>query len=124
MLMTDVRYFARADLRRSSACGGNGGEGMVGAVAGSGSRPLPAGTTPEVAMLGSARWVTPTPSPRNLARLGNFFRRLAVRSSTSCRYRRGRLFIDRLQPSATDKILDLGGGRGGYLAGILPYRSN
>lgn len=38
--------------------------------------------------------------------------------------RRGRLFVDRLKPSATDKILDLGGGRGGHMAEILPFRHN
>ena len=84
----------------------------------------PAASTPDLAMLGSPRWATVTPSSRPWTRLGNLFRRAAVHSSTACRNRRARLFLDRLQPSAADKILDLGGGKGGYLAGILPYRSN
>jgi len=88
------------------------------------SENLPAGNSPEAAMLGSPRWATPTPGARKSARLGNLLRRLAVRSSAGCRSRRGRLFIDRLQPSAADKILDLGGGRGGYMGEILPYRDN
>jgi hypothetical protein len=79
---------------------------------------------PESVMLGSPRWATLAPSTRFLAKLGNFVRRAAIRSSATCRVRRGRLFVQRLQPAATDKILDLGGGRGGYIAGIVPYRSN
>jgi hypothetical protein len=80
--------------------------------------------TPDLAMLGSPSWAKAAPSPRLATRLGNIFRRLAVRSSTACRNQRARLFLDRLQPSATDEIIDLGGGKGGYLAGILPYRGN
>jgi SAM-dependent methyltransferase len=80
--------------------------------------------TPDLAMLGSPRWATVAPSTRLATRLGNLFRRAAVRSSTGCRNRRARLFLDRLQPTATDEIIDLGGGKGGYLAGILPYRGN
>jgi SAM-dependent methyltransferase len=75
-------------------------------------------------MLGSPRWATATPSSRPLTRFGNLLRRAAARSSTSCRYERARLFIDRLRPSAADRILDLGGGKGGYMAEILPYRDN
>src|SRR5580700_7062405 len=78
----------------------------------------------KLAVLGSPRWAVATPEPGPLRRLGNLIRRAAVRSSASCRIRRGRLFIERLQPSATDKILDLGGGRGGHIAGILPFRTN
>jgi hypothetical protein len=80
--------------------------------------------TADLAMLGSPSWAKVTPSTRLATRLGNLFRRAAVRSSTACRDRRARLFIERLQPSATDEIIDLGGGKGGYLAGILPYRGN
>jgi 2-polyprenyl-3-methyl-5-hydroxy-6-metoxy-1,4-benzoquinol methylase len=75
-------------------------------------------------MLDSPRWAAASPASRMSARIANFLRRLAVRSSTECRTRRGRLFIDRLKPSATDKILDLGGGRGGHMAEILPFRHN
>jgi methyltransferase family protein len=96
---------------------------MAGGIADSGSGGSTT-KTPDLAMLGSPRWATVTPSPRLAARLGNLFRRTAVRSSTACRNRRARLFLDRLQPLATDEIIDLGGGKGGYLAGILPYRSN
>jgi SAM-dependent methyltransferase len=77
-----------------------------------------------MAMVGSPGWATLTPSSRKSARLANLIRRLAVRSSTACRLRRGRLFIERLQPTSTDKILDLGGGRGGHIAEIVPYRNN
>jgi hypothetical protein len=76
------------------------------------------------AMLGSPRWAAPSPGSRKSARLANFLRRLAIRSSTNCRFRRARLFIDRLKPTATDNILDLGGGKGGHMAEILPYRDN
>ena len=80
--------------------------------------------TPDMAMIGSPRWAAATPSAGLPARFGNFLRRTAARSSTDCRTRRARLFLDRLHPSATDEILDVGGGKGGYLAGILPYRGN
>jgi cyclopropane fatty-acyl-phospholipid synthase-like methyltransferase len=91
-------------------------------LAGSEGQDLPAGNSP--AMLGSPGWAHLTPSSRRSARLANFVRRLAVRSSTRCRARRGRLFIERLQPLDDDNILDLGGGRGGHIAEIVPYRSN
>lgn len=93
---------------------------MTGVVASSGNEALP----PTNAMLGSPGWARTTPSTRPWVKLGNLLRRAAAQSSTSCRHRRARLFLDRLQPSATDKIIDLGGGKGGYLAGILPYRGN
>jgi SAM-dependent methyltransferase len=96
---------------------------MTGAIADPGSEGSTT-KTPDLAMLGSPRWATVTPSTRLAARLGNLFRRAAVRSSTECRNRRAQLFIERLRPTATDKIIDLGGGKGGYLAGILPYRAN
>jgi hypothetical protein len=85
---------------------------------------LPAGNTPEVAMLGAPGWATLTPGRRKSAKLANLLRRLAVRSSALCRARRARLFVERLQPSSEDRILDLGGGRGGYMSELLPYRSN
>jgi len=84
----------------------------------------PAGSVPEVAMLGSPGWASPTPSPRRSAKLGNLLRRLAVRSSAACRLRRGRLFREKLRPTAADSILDLGGGRGGHIAELVPYRDN
>jgi protein-L-isoaspartate O-methyltransferase len=73
------------------------------------------------AMLGSAGWVKTRPEARGAARLGNLLRRVAVRSSTLCRQRRARLFVDRLQPTQADQILDLGGGRGGHIAEIVPF---
>jgi hypothetical protein len=85
---------------------------------------LSAGNSPEVAILGSHRWTTPTPSARKSAKLANLIRRIAIRSSAGCRVRRGRLFIERLHPSESDRILDLGGGRGGYMGELLPYRRN
>jgi hypothetical protein len=75
------------------------------------------------AMLGSAGWVKTRPEARGAARLGNLLRRMAVRSSTLCRQRRARLFVDRLQPTQADQILDLGGGRGGHIAEIVPFRA-
>jgi hypothetical protein len=78
----------------------------------------------DLAMIGSPSWAKVTPSSRLATRLGNLLRRAAIRSSAACRDRRARLFLDRLQPSASDEIIDLGGGKGGYLAGILPYRDN
>lgn len=76
------------------------------------------------AMMGGAGWADLTPGQRLSAKLGNLIRRMAVRSSAACRVRRGRLFTARLRPSAADSILDLGGGRGGHIAEILPYRAN
>jgi SAM-dependent methyltransferase len=96
----------------------------MGAVAPPETGPRAIEKPPELSLLGSPRWAVATPSARFPAKLGNLLRRLAVRSSASCRLRRGRLFIERLQPSATDKILDLGGGRGGYMAELLPCRDN
>ena len=96
---------------------------MAGAFADTGSNGS-ATKTPDLAMLGSPSWATVTPNARLQTRLGNLFRRAAVRLSTRCRNRRALLFLDRLQPAATDQIIDLGGGKGGYLAGILPYRGN
>jgi SAM-dependent methyltransferase len=84
--------------------------------------PLP--TVPDLAMIGSPSWAKATPNAGLATRLGNLLRRTAIRSSTACRDRRARLFLDRLKPSATDEIIDLGGGKGGYLAEILPYRGN
>jgi SAM-dependent methyltransferase len=95
---------------------------MVGVGANSQGGPLP-GDTPDLAMIGSPRWAAAAPSSRLSTKCGNLLRRAAARSSTDCRTRRARLFLDRLRPSAGDKILDVGGGKGGYLAGILPYRS-
>jgi SAM-dependent methyltransferase len=95
---------------------------MVAVLTGAGGAPLQAGNSP--AMLGSPGWATPGQSPRKSTKLANLIRRRAVRSSTACRLRRGRLFVDRLRPTAADSILDLGGGRGGHIAEIVPYRNN
>src|ERR1700689_504678 len=96
---------------------------MTGAFADSGSGSSTT-NTPDLARIGSPSWAKVAPSPRLATRLGNLLRRIAVRSSQNCRVKRAQLFIGRLQPAAADKIIDLGGGKGGYLAGILPYRSN
>jgi SAM-dependent methyltransferase len=80
--------------------------------------------TGEVALMGGAGWAAQRPGERGTARFANLIRRLAVRSSAACRLRRGQLFIERLQPTETDKILDLGGGRGGHIAEIVPFRRN
>jgi len=84
--------------------------------------PGSAGKSP--AMMGGAGWANPAPSKRLSVKLGNAIRRVAVRSSTACRVRRGRLFIERLRPTEADSILDLGGGSGGHIAEIVPYRAN
>ena len=86
-------------------------------------RPAPAGA-PNLAMIGSPGWARDSDNPNVLQRFGNLLRRTAVRASTACRGRRAQLFVDRLQPMASDRIIDLGGGKGGYLAGIIPYRGN
>lgn len=78
----------------------------------------------QAAMLGSPGWTQLTTNPQKSARLVNFIRRAAVNLSVNCRLRRGQLFLERLQPTANDRILDLGGGRGGYMAQTLPFRSN
>lgn len=78
----------------------------------------------ELAMIGSPGWAKQSQSRHKSAKLTNLIRRTAVRLSTHSRLRRGRLFLERLQPSPNDKILDLGGGRGGYMAQTLPFRSN
>lgn len=76
------------------------------------------------AMLGSPSWASLGRDSRLSTRLADRVRRAAVRSSTRCRARRGRLFRDRLQPASGDRILDLGGGCGGHIAEIVPYRGN
>lgn len=96
---------------------------MAGALADSRNQDSTA-KPPDLAMIGSPSWAKAAPSTRFTTRIGNLLRRVAVRSSQSCRIERAQLFLKRLQPSATDKIIDLGGGKGGYLAGILPYRAN
>jgi SAM-dependent methyltransferase len=75
-------------------------------------------------MLDGAGWTRPRPGGHGAARLGNLLRRLAARSSMACRMRRATLFRERLRPSETDRILDLGGGSGGHIAEIVPYRGN
>jgi SAM-dependent methyltransferase len=82
-----------------------------------------AGKNP-AAMLGSPGWTQLKGSSRKSAWLGNFIRRAAVNLSVNCRLRRGQLFTERLQPTSNDRILDLGGGRGGYMAQTLPFRGN
>jgi cyclopropane fatty-acyl-phospholipid synthase-like methyltransferase len=96
---------------------------MVEAYLGSRKRRTPGGT-PGTGILGSPRWVTQTSNSPNGGNFGDFLRRIAIRSSIICRSRRGRMFLDRLRPTASDEILDLGGGRGGYMAGLLPFRAN
>jgi SAM-dependent methyltransferase len=76
------------------------------------------------AVLDGAGWTRFEPGARGAAKLGHWLRRLAARSSVACRVRRGRLFVERLEPTEADRILDLGGGTGGHIAEIVPYRSN
>lgn len=76
------------------------------------------------AMMGGAGWADPRPDKRPSAKLANLIRRVAVRSSMACRRRRGRLFTERLHPTKADSILDLGGGSGGHIAELVPYRGN
>jgi protein-L-isoaspartate O-methyltransferase len=85
---------------------------------------FPGENSSDLAMIGTPGWAKLTPNTRGSAKLANFIRRLAVRRSTSCRVRRGRLFMERLSPTADDQILDLGGGRGGHIAEIVPYRKS
>ncbi|HDD44906.1 MAG TPA: methyltransferase domain-containing protein [Candidatus Desulfofervidus auxilii] len=40
------------------------------------------------------------------------------------RERRAKLFLNLLNPTPKDKILDLGSGDGSYIANILPFREN
>ncbi|HXC29473.1 MAG TPA: methyltransferase domain-containing protein [Stellaceae bacterium] len=82
------------------------------------------GTATEAALLGGAGWADLRSGARLSAKFANLVRRAAIRSSAACRLRRGRLFVERLQPTENDSIIDLGGGRGGHIAGIVPYRSN
>jgi SAM-dependent methyltransferase len=82
------------------------------------------GALTRAAMLGSPGWTQLAANPRKSARLANFIRRAAVNLSVNCRLRRGQLFVERLRPTADDRVLDLGGGRGGYMAQTLPFRSN
>jgi SAM-dependent methyltransferase len=90
---------------------------MVAVLAGSGSRT-------EAAMVGGAGWAKQSQGANGGAKLANLARRVAVRFSTACRLRRGRLFVDRLRPTIEDRILDLGGGSGGHIAELVPYRHN
>jgi SAM-dependent methyltransferase len=95
---------------------------MAAVLIGSASAKLTPG--PATAMLGGAGWTQLEPGVRGAAKLGQWLRRLAARSSTACRARRGRLFVERLRPTKDDRILDLGGGSGGHIAEIVPYRSS
>jgi hypothetical protein len=85
---------------------------------------LPDGQGSDFALVGGAGWTRPSHSAGVTARLANLIRRAAVRSSAACRARRARLFVERLQPTADDRILDLGGGRGGHIAEVVPHRRN
>jgi hypothetical protein len=49
-------------------------------------------------------------------------RQLAHAYSRNARRKRGQLFLARLRPQLGDRILDLGGDDGGYIAQILPFR--
>jgi hypothetical protein len=49
---------------------------------------------------------------------------IARRFSQQARTRRGQLFIEYLQPTEQDRILDLGGADGTHFASILPFRKN
>jgi SAM-dependent methyltransferase len=95
---------------------------MAAVLSSSGSAELSLGES--TAMLGGAGWTQLEPGARGAAKLSRWLRRLAARSSTACRVRRGRLFVERLQPTEDDRILDLGGGSGGHIAELVPYRCN
>lgn len=41
-----------------------------------------------------------------------------------CRRKRGELFKQYLKPKEGDSILDLGGGTGSHISGLLPFKSN
>lgn len=44
--------------------------------------------------------------------------------SKSARVKKGNIFIKYLKPDNSTKILDLGGGDGGHIAQIVPFRDN
>jgi hypothetical protein len=44
--------------------------------------------------------------------------------SGKSREKRARMFMTHLKPQATDRILDLGGGNGNYMAATIPFREN
>ena len=100
----------------------------MGSRAADGAATIDGGTAgaraPELGMIGSPHWARASAGSRPWTRLANLLRRVAVRSSTVCRQQRARLFLDRLRPGAADRILDLGGGKGGYMAEILSHRAN
>ncbi len=56
--------------------------------------------------------------------VGNYLQLFLARLQRHFRGQRARLFRCYLQPSAQDKILDLGGGYGDYFATIVPFREN
>jgi SAM-dependent methyltransferase len=95
---------------------------MAALLTGSGNAEISPGDS--AAMLGGASWTQLAPGARGSAKLGQWLRRLAARSSTACRVRRGRMFAERLRPTEEDQILDLGGGSGGHIAELVPYRRN
>ena len=45
-------------------------------------------------------------------------------ASGNARRRRAKIFWDYLRPTAEDRIVDLGGGTGRYIADIVPFRDN
>src|SRR5579863_6917975 len=97
---------------------------MIAVPAGSEQAGTSLGTAPEAALLGGAGWADARAGARVSAKFANLIRRAAIRSSATCRLRRGRLFVERLRPTEDDSIIDLGGGRGGHIAGIVPFRRN
>lgn len=51
-------------------------------------------------------------------------KRITKQFSQKARLRRGQIFMEYLQPTENDKILDLGGYDGSHLASIIPFRKN
>ena len=51
-------------------------------------------------------------------------KKLIQRQRSGARKKRGKIFIEKLSPKETDKILDLGCGDGSYLANIVKFRKN
>ena len=97
---------------------------MVAVPAGSEQAGTSPGTAPDAALLGSVGWADTRSGTKPSIKFANVVRRAAIRSSAACRRRRGQLFVERLRPTEDDGIIDLGGGRGGHIASIVPYRRN
>jgi ubiquinone/menaquinone biosynthesis C-methylase UbiE len=56
--------------------------------------------------------------------IGDLARQAAASYRASARARRATIFLQHLNPSDNDRILDLGGGDGSHIASIVPFRRN